>query len=746
MSDSVSSYPEGKSLSLPDSLNKRMLADTIAKGVFTLGGWIILLSICAILFVISAEVIPLFKPVGIEARPKQTLSASPVELFLDDYQETGFVLLGTGEVEAFSFTNSSAKAPKQNSLKVISASRSGGNSYAFGTSEGTIVPAEVKFIPSFLNGNRTIAPSATWKQAIAIQTEQSTPAPIQRLAFAKIRNGTMYVAQDSPSTFTVYTATESRSLMGGGAIQESQERGSLHAETISGLALDKRGEYLLVGTQSGTLHAYHLKGKTSLTKHQEYKTGSGISAVDFALGGRTVLLGQANGAVSSWLFLRSAPGKPASLKQVQQFQGHSAPVTFIDTSLRNKVFVTGDRQGTLRLHYATTGKTLTSIQAPLQAAEELTGIRLAPKANGLYAYSSTGSLFSWLLDNPHPEVSLKTLFAPIQYEGYTEPAYVWQSTGGTDDFEIKISLVPLIVGTLKGTFYALLFSLPIALLAAFYTSQFMPPRMKSIIKPILEIMAALPSVVIGFVAGLWLAPKLEPHLFAVFCVPVFILLALILACFCVWKLPKRFGLRTRAGTELFVALPVLALTIALAFPLSNGLETFLFAGDFTAWLYANYDITVDQRNSIIAGIAVGFAVVPIIFTISEDCLSSVPRALSAGSLALGATRWQTATRVIFPIAAPGIFAAVMIGLGRAVGETMIVLMATGNTPLMDFSAFTGFRALSANIAVELPEAPQGGTLYRVLFLTALILFVMTFILNTISEFVRSHLRKKYGGI
>jgi phosphate transport system permease protein len=142
----------------------------------------------------------------------------------------------------------------------------------------------------------------------------------------------------------------------------------------------------------------------------------------------------------------------------------------------------------------------------------------------------------------------------------------------------------------------------------------------------------------------------------------------------------------------------------------------------------------------------GFAVIPIIFTISEDAFSSVPASLTAASLALGASRWQTAVRVVLPTASPGVFSAVMIGFGRAVGETMIVLMATGNTPVMDWSMFNGFRTLSANIAVEIPEAPQGGTLYRVLFLAAALLFLMTFAVNTVAEIVRQRLRERYKAI
>ena len=138
----------------------------------------------------------------------------------------------------------------------------------------------------------------------------------------------------------------------------------------------------------------------------------------------------------------------------------------------------------------------------------------------------------------------------------------------------------------------------------------------------------------------------------------------------------------------------------------------------------------------------GFAVIPIVFTITEDALSSVPPELKSGSLALGASRWQTATRGPAHCLSRG-FSALMIGLGRAVGETMIVLMATGNTPIMDFNLFSGMRTLSANIAVELPEAPYHGTLYRTLFLGGMVLFLLTFLMNTLAEILRQHLRERY---
>ncbi|MCA9453684.1 MAG: ABC transporter permease subunit, partial [Nitrospira sp.] len=198
------------------------------------------------------------------------------------------------------------------------------------------------------------------------------------------------------------------------------------------------------------------------------------------------------------------------------------------------------------------------------------------------------------------------------------------------------------------------------------------------------------------------------------------------------------------GLDLMVMMVAIVLTVSACLMANQSIEGWLFGGNFKQWLMQNLGLTYDQRNAIVISFAMGFAVIPIIFSIAEDAIANVPRQLVAGSLALGATRWQTLTRLVLISASPGIFSALMIGFGRAIGETMIVLMATGNTPIMDWSMFNGFRTLSANIAVEMPEAPHGGTLYRVLFLSGLILFGFTFTINTIAEIVRQRLRQKYS--
>jgi phosphate transport system permease protein len=264
------------------------------------------------------------------------------------------------------------------------------------------------------------------------------------------------------------------------------------------------------------------------------------------------------------------------------------------------------------------------------------------------------------------------------------------------------------------------------------------------VKPAVEIMASLPSVVLGFLAGLWLAPRIADFFLGI---PLFLALApvaVIAAGRVGERMPARWRHRFPEGSESLASIAVLAATLAVAIAFSRPLEAACFGGDFVRWMREALGIAYDQKNCIVLGLAMGIAVIPIIFSIAEDAFSNVPNSLVSGSLALGADRWYTVTRVVLPTASPGLFSAVMIGFGRAVGETMIVVMASGNTPIMDWSPFNGLRSLSANIATEIPEAPEGSTFFRTLFLAALLLFAVTFAANTAAELVRMRLRQKYA--
>src|SRR6185295_6840343 len=519
---------------------------------------------------------------------------------------------------------------------------------------------------------------------------------------------------------------------------ESLSRAEVDAPgRVTALVIDPDQRNLYGGTAGGEILWWPLQdGKPG--ELQLANAGAPVTALNLLLGGRSLVVGQQNGALSVWFAVEQGD-ETKRLQRIHDFPRLPGAVSRIAPSQRDKGFVAlgGGRMG---LYYSTSERTLWTGAAPVANG---TALFYTPKADGAFV-GGAGQVAEVAIRNPHPEVTPRALFGKVWYEGYDKPAYVWQSTGGTDDFEPKLSLTPLLAGTLKGTFYSLLLAIPLGVLGAMYTSQFMHPIYKRYLKPVIEIMASLPSVVLGFLAGLWLAPRVEEAVPALALMAILLPLFVLLAGWLWTRLPRAFRGRFPVGTEAILFVFVLAAGIALCFRLSPPFERLAFGGDFQAWLLRATGLGYDQRNAVVVGLAMGFAVIPIIFAIAEDAFSNVPRNLVAGSLALGADRWQTVTRVVLPTASPGIFSAIMIGFGRAVGETMIVLMATGNTPIMSWNPFNGFRTLSANIAVEIPEAPHGGTLYRTLFLAGLLLFVITFLVNTVAELVRQRLRERYS--
>lgn len=260
--------------------------------------------------------------------------------------------------------------------------------------------------------------------------------------------------------------------------------------------------------------------------------------------------------------------------------------------------------------------------------------------------------------------SYREMLLPRAWRGYEKPAYVWQPESPVPKFNI----VPLIVGSLKCTTIALLFAVPLSLLAAVFVSQYAPRTARQIIKPCIEMLAGIPSVVLGSFALLILATWLQGVL---------------------------------------------------------GYET--------------------RLNALVAGIALGLAVVPVVFTIADDALRAVPKSYYEAAIALGASKFDVIVRVIIPAAAPGLFAAVVLGFGRAIGETMVVLIASGNAWIIDASPVSSARTITASIAAELAETVRGGVHYRVLFFLGALLFVFTFITNWVGATVISRMRAKMMG-
>ena len=748
-------------------VKRRKLADRIATIVVTTGGVAVILCIIAILLFIGVETVPLWKGVKSELTSSFFLKESP-ELAsysldspntgtfpflvsgMDEYKEIGFVATRDGRLSFLSL--SGGKVIKQEMLpnlgetEIRSSYVSQNNKlYSFGTDDGRIIPVRTSYNVTFSGDKRTITPQVTEDDILTIGD-----SPLVRIAFEENDGETASAgaAYTAGGELILKTAAKSRGLIGGGGSDEATHNltPTLGGGKVTALEIDKALQNLYVGTDTGRVYRYNIRNRQNPELLETLDaTGNSripVTALGFLLGDRSLIVGDEAGSVSVW-FEVADPDSPGGkvFKKVHQLPPFALPVSEIVPSSRDRGFIAADSGGNINLYHATSEQKLAELKTD---GPPVMNLAFAPKGNGVLAVDGAGKLYDWNVDNPHPETSFKTLFGKVWYEGYSKPEYVWQSTGGTDDFEPKISLTPLAFGTVKGALYALLFAIPLSIFGAICVSQFMHPALRNTIKPVVEIMAALPSVVLGFFAGLWLAPIIEKIIPAVVVLPVVLTVFTLLSVFGWQYLPRGIKGRFKEGSELFFLIPVILLGVLVSLGLNAAAESALFGGDYKSWFYDVLGMQYDQRNSLIVGFAMGFAVIPIIFTISEDALSSVPKHLSAGSLALGANRWQTAIRVVLPTASPGIFSAVMIGLGRAIGETMIVLMATGNTPIMDWSIFNGFRALSANIAVEIPEAPHGGTLYRVLFLAALLLFFFTFIINTAAEIVRQRLRKKYG--
>lgn len=475
-----------------------------------------------------------------------------------------------------------------------------------------------------------------------------------------------------------------------------------------------------------------------------------ITSMTLLSGGSSLLIGTSAGQVSQWFEISTGNGR--EFIQVRTFAAsQSEAITGIYTEQFRKSFYTITPSGEMGMFYTTShadlwrGKLLESQPSAMSIAPRADGfISISPKTSK--ANNETFNLQLFDVENEHPEVTWQALWQEVWYEGYPEPDYIWQSTSGTDDFEGKFSLVPITFGTMKAAFYAMLFAVPIALTAAIYTAYFMTPGLRKKVKPTIEMMEALPTVILGFLAGLWLAPIIENYLPAIALLLIFLPLSTLITALVWHNLSKNLKSKIPETWAPMILIPVMILAAYSAFALSPVMEVYFFGGDVRQFITNDLDMSFDQRNALVVGIAMGFAVIPTIFSMAEDAIFSVPGHLTSGSLALGATQWQTLVKVILLTASPGIFSAVMMGLGRAVGETMIVLMATGNTPILDWSIFQGMRTLAANIAVEMPESEVGSSHYRILFLAAFVLFVFTFIFNTFAEFIRQHLRAKYSSM
>ncbi|HEY7775522.1 MAG TPA: ABC transporter permease subunit, partial [Kineobactrum sp.] len=601
---------------------------------------------------------------------------------------------------------------------------------------------------SFPEGSRYIAPKLDYPLGSEAFTLDEQGRPLEHVAIASRTRGrpATFVAGFTDDKRLLLASLSSRTNMMTGAIAVSAERHTLPpvpGEPVR-LLLDKMLRSLFVIDSTGWVHYYDVSNPANAKLVQSVDAGQGspVTAAEFLVGNVSIIIGTQDGDLSQWFLVRDEDNN-YSLTRIREFVSHGAAITAIAPEYNRKGFVAGDASGQLGVHYGTSARTLYLDEFLGQPVAQ---VAISPLNGRLLVLDQNDQLHAADIWNEHPQLSFSALWNKVWYEGRADPEYIWQSSSGSDEFESKFSLVPLSVGTLKAAFYAMLFAMPLAIMGAIYTAYFMTPKLRGIVKPSIEIMEALPTVILGFLAGLWLAPFAEDHLPAIFSIILLLpLMMLLFAFFWTRLLPASLRNHVPDGWEAALLVPVIIGFVWFSVALSPYIEIWFFDGSMRQW-FTNIGITYDQRNALVVGIAMGFAVIPTIFSIAEDAVFTVPGHLTQGSLALGATRWQSVVGVVLPTASPGIFSAVMMGFGRAVGETMIVLMATGNSPVVNFNIFEGMRTLSANIAVELPETAVGSSHFRVLFLAALVLLALTFVVNTVAEIIRQRLRTRYSSL
>ncbi|MEM8873627.1 MAG: hypothetical protein AAGD32_05145 [Planctomycetota bacterium] len=861
------------------------IADSVSKWVITVGGLSVIGALALILLFLASVVVPLFGSAELNPTTVAEIDAdkaAPVAVRVDENVVSFWIIDEAGALSTFRTQEAELIETRRISDVPVTAVSVKRSNVAIGREDGTVLLGSVPFGVSFpagvpdaleglnpgdtaifeggvaelIPGNRirVTTPNVTFGEPVAIGKAAGDPSPIKLLDYlveddeAAGGDEALVVLREDGRLF-YEKVTQKRNLMTNKVTKSLSEfelpmdQAPTGVEPV-GVFMQSRGRGVYLVYEDGQTLRFDTTDPENARVVEVAdllpETDRTITAARMLIGDVTLIVGDSAGGVSGWFATNYPEGTPDDemnpddlhMVQAHTFAELDAAVTAFSPSERDRQFLVGDALGNITLFYMTTSSLEGTTRLAAEGAIDLA--TLSPRADAALTITDTGALAAFDIANDYPGDHLAALFTPIHYEGYPGKDFQWQSGGGTDDAEPKVSFVPLIFGTLKATLYAMLFAVPIAILGAIYTSEFMDPRAKAVVKPTIEMMAGLPSVVLGFIGGLVLAPIFEDiipgALLTFVCVPAGVFMFGWL-----WQLlPPDVVRPLPKWVPFIVMIGAVLVTFGAALLVAPLLETILYGGDIKAWLNrrtgtgfwgttagwiglltpllligvvfvfntfirprlnayntddrkkiagvdgirlivslgvaillataiggaftsVGLDLRGDwslglidwspagtyiTRNSVIIGIMMGFAVIPIIYTISEDALSSVPNTLRSAALGAGATPWQTAIRVVLPVGISGIFSACMIGLGRAVGETMIVLMAYGNTPILDGNIFNGGRTMAANIAVEMPEAPQGETLYRYLFASALILFAMTFVINTIAEVVRNHFRKR----
>lgn len=715
----------------------KKLQDKIATGVIKLFGVGTLASIFFILYIIVAEFLPLFESVKteklyvVESKKEDHVLASN----MDVYFENMYKIKKNGTVDIIDLKTNSFKEElklTQDGKSILGVNKEQKQIITVYASDKSLSHVSLKFKPVFdKEGKREI--KLRKKVLSTIETEQASLNHYLSRTLNEEVSIFMYVDNLDKLYLNIVKKFEDFS---GEIVEESDESILLENKKVSRILASADGKLIYALTEDKKVHRWTIDedGELDFKEMLNVKYPAAITASCLMLSGEELVLGYEDGHVEVYSVVYFEERQKRVLVPIHEMKFNDGKIEYLKPSPRNRTLAIGYKD---KIDFIFTTNERHLLTVPFAAND--------------FFFSSRGKSFSLMTSKgveghelfaPHPEINIDSLFKRVWYSGYSEPDFTWQSSSGSDDFEIKLSFIPLVFGSFKAALYALIFAVILSVLSAIYISQFAGKQVKSFVKPIIEILSTVPSVMVGFIIALWLSPLLDKYLLVLFVslamIPVYII-------FMVFVARSVSDIKFSGSIEFILALVFVPVFLILSHVLSGWIDGAFFGGDFNEKFKIYMDGTYDMRNSIVISIGMGFAVIPIIFSMAEDALSNVPKGLTSASYALGASPWQTVWNVVLPAAVPGILSGCILGFGRAVGETMIVLMATGNTPIIDMNIFNGLRALSANIAVEMPEAPVGGTLYRSLFLSAALLLVFTSIMNTMAEIIRNKINKNLAG-
>ncbi|MDF1740284.1 MAG: hypothetical protein P1U86_14075, partial [Verrucomicrobiales bacterium] len=589
LTESKSSKSTGVALdeSRFDVSRKVILTDSFMTWFIKLGGVMVVAAVVGIFVFITSQVIPLFKGASVDLDAAATSeTALPPGKYLgiaaDEWMEKPFAIRDDGKIVYADLVSGEivdSDLDFLNGAQLTSLNiESGEELIVAGTDTGEVHIVEFSYDPTFKDGVRTV------NEELDLVFTAKFDGAVQKVSCGQAGDSRLIaVLTESPEgpRLTLDLVQRKKSLISSGTWKEAGKTDltdSLRKDVaVQQILVTNRADAVLVIFENGEIDYHFRKGSGLETELRQTfhpfkdEADKTIAKVDFLLGDVSLVLTSPAGTNRVFSLYRSEAAPVRQFYQTKEFPALETSASYYSASFRNKTFLTGTANSAT-LRYATTEAIRWESDLPWEVTHGL----ISRKSDSLLFLTKDLHFVRVPVEDPHPEAGMKAFFGKLLYEGAPEPKYEWQSTGGSDDFESKLSLVPLIFGSLKGTLYAMLFAIPIALFGAIYTAEFLNPKNKVFIKPAMEIMASLPSVVLGFLAALWLAPIIENRVPSILCIIILVPLgAFLFGAF--WsKQPQKIKSYIKEGYEFLYFAPIMLLLLFIGWHLGPLAESILF--------------------------------------------------------------------------------------------------------------------------------------------------------------------------